>query len=73
MNVPTGGKKKKLKTRVAAMEDSAASKNPQVLAMTKTSMRYAKPTVVALTGITRNATNVTAATAVKHVSSRKMR
>ena len=62
VKVPTGGKKKKLKTRVARIDDTAASKNPQVLAMLKTSSKYANPTVVALTGITLCATNVTTAT-----------
>ena len=52
VNVPTGGKKKKLKTRVASTEESAASRNPHVLAMSKTNSRYANPTVVALTGST---------------------
>src|SRR5438876_11899539 len=36
VKVPTGGRKKKLKTRVATIDDSAASRNPQVLAMIRT-------------------------------------
>ena len=50
VNRPTGGKKKKLKVSVAAIEATEASKNPQILAMISTSSRYAKPMVVALTG-----------------------
>ena len=50
VNFPTGGKKKKLKVSVAAIEAIEASKNPQRLAMINTKSRYAKPVVVALTG-----------------------
>ena len=49
LNVLTGGKKKKLKASVAAMEVMEASTNPQILAITSTSNRYAKPAVVAFT------------------------
>ena len=55
VNVPTGGRKKKLKTSVEAIEESDASKNPHVLAMTSTNNKYANPAVVALTGITLEA------------------
>jgi hypothetical protein len=49
LNVPTGGKKKKLKASVAATEVTDASTNPQMLATTSTSRRYEKPAVVAFT------------------------
>jgi hypothetical protein len=39
LNVPTGGKKKKLKARVAAMERMKASIKPHVLATIRTSSR----------------------------------
>ena len=44
-----GGKEKKLKASVAAMEVMDASTNPQILATTSTSKRYAKPAVVGFT------------------------
>ena len=50
VNLPTGGKKKKLKVSVAVIEASDASKKPQTVAMISTSSKYAKPAVVALTG-----------------------
>ena len=50
VNLPTGGKKKKLNVSVAAIEAMEASKNPQKLAMINTKSKYAKPVVVALTG-----------------------
>ena len=52
VKVPTGGRKKKLKVSVEAIEQRAASRNPHVLAMTSTNNKYANPAVVALTGIT---------------------
>jgi hypothetical protein len=70
VKVPTGGKKKKLKTSVARIEDSAASTNPQVLAMIKTTSRYANPTVVAFTGTMLRATTVTVTTAIKDANTR---
>src|SRR6266567_2618412 len=73
VNVPTGGKKKKLKTSVARTEDTAASKNPQVLAMSRMSSRYANPTVIAFTGITLYATNVTTATPIEDTNNRNGR
>ncbi len=39
VKVPTGGRKKKLSESVAAIEATAASRNPQVLARTSTSSR----------------------------------
>ena len=62
MSLPTGGKKKKLKATVAAMEARDASRNPQTVAMINTSSRYAKPTVVAFTGTRPWHTHVTSAT-----------
>src|SRR5512139_3163526 len=53
--VPTGGRKKKLKVKVAAIERIEASINPQVLATMSTSSKYKNPTVVALTRNTRAA------------------
>src|SRR5258706_4587575 len=53
VNCPTGGKKKKLNVSVAAIDATDASRNPQTVAIINTSRRYAKPTVVALTGTTR--------------------
>jgi hypothetical protein len=50
VNLPTGGRKKKLKVSVAAIEVTAASTNPQTLALISTRSRYANPAVVALTG-----------------------
>ena len=73
VNVLTGGKKKKLKTRVASTEDRAASRNPHAVAITKTSSGYANPTVVALTRTTVYATKVTIATAVKDINNRNAR
>jgi hypothetical protein len=70
VKVPTGGKKKKLKTRVARTEESAASKNPHLLAMISSSSRYTNPTVVALTGSTLYPMNVMVATPAKHIDSR---
>jgi len=43
------------------MERTEASIKPHVLATTRTSNRYANPTVVALTGISLRAATVTAA------------
>jgi hypothetical protein len=48
-SVPTGGRKKKLRTRVAAIDRMEASTNPQMLAITSTTSRNAKPAVVAFT------------------------
>jgi hypothetical protein len=62
VNVPTGGRKKKLKTNVASIEASAASRNPHALAITRIVSRYAKPTVLALTGTTLEPRRVTAPT-----------
>jgi len=73
VNLPIGGKKKKLKRRVARTEANAASRNPHALAMTSTSSRYANPTVVVLTGMRRFATNVTIATPAKDTSNRNGR
>jgi hypothetical protein len=73
VNLPTGGKKKKLKVRVAAIEARDASKNPQIVAMTNTSSRYAKPTVVAFTGTRIKPTQVTSATPAKDDNSRSAR
>ena len=53
VNVPTGGRKKKLNRSVASNEDRAASRNPEVLATIRIRSKYANPTVVAFTGITR--------------------
>ena len=50
VNFPTGGKKKKLKVRVAAIEAIEASKNPHRLAMSNTRQQVCKPLVVALIG-----------------------
>src|SRR6266404_6298647 len=50
VNLPTGGKKKKLNVSVAAIDATAASMNPQKLAIINTRSRYAKPAVVAFTG-----------------------
>jgi hypothetical protein len=61
VRVPTGGRKKKLKARVAAIERIDASIKPHVLATIRTSSRYANPIVVALTGTRRCAANVRAA------------
>ncbi len=52
------------------MEDSAASTNPQVLAMIKTTSKYANPTVVAFTGTRLRATTVTVPTAAKDANTR---
>ena len=73
VNLPTGGKKKRLKRRVARTEAKAASRNPHALAMTSTTNRYANPTVVVLTGIRRYATNVTIATPAKDTTNRSGR
>ena len=73
VNLPTGGKKKKLKTRVARTEANAASGNPHRLAITNTRSRYANPTVVALTATTRYATNVMTATPAKDSNRRNGR
>jgi hypothetical protein len=51
MNLPIGSKKKKLKASVEAIDASEASTNPQTLAIINTNRRYAKPIVVAFTGI----------------------
>ena len=53
VNVPTGGKKKKLNRSVASSDDTAASRNPEVLATIRISSKYANPTVVAFTGMRR--------------------
>jgi len=73
VKLPTGGRKKKLKARVAAMESMEASIKPQVLATARTSSRYANPTVVALIGINLCAANVIAAKPASDNSTRTKR
>jgi hypothetical protein len=73
VNLPTGGRKKKLNVSVAAIEASADSTKPHVLAINRTSTRYANPTVVALTGISLCAVYVTIATPVSEHSNRNAR
>src|SRR5262245_11433975 len=73
VNVPTGGKKKKLNVRDAAPDGMSASGNPQKRAMTSTQSRYANPAVVAVPGITRYATNVTTTTPATDINTRRMR
>jgi hypothetical protein len=69
----TGGRKKKLKRRLERIEAIEASRNPQVLAMSRTNSRYANPTVVALTGITPCAINVITVTPPKDTNNRNER
>src|SRR3984893_8561374 len=73
VNVPTGGRKKKLKRRVERIEANEASSNPEILATSKTNSSYSNPTVVALTGITLWATNVITATPPKDTNNRNER
>jgi hypothetical protein len=70
VNLPTGGKKKRLNSRVANKDARAASRNPHALATIKTSNRYANPTVVGLTGTTLYAANVTIPTPLKAIKTR---
>jgi hypothetical protein len=70
---PTGGKKKKLKHSRAAIEEIEASRNPHSLAMTSTYSKYPNPTVVALIGNQRKATNVIIATPATDASDLNIR
>ena len=58
VNVPIGGRKKKLKHRTARIELAIDSVSPQFAPITSTPIRNAKPAVVALTGSSRKKTNV---------------
>ena len=73
VSVPTGGRKKKLKAKVAEMEAAADSMNPQAVAIINTSIRYANPTVVTFTGIAVCANAVRAATPPSDTTRRKAR
>src|SRR5580704_8786037 len=49
VNVPTGGRKKKLKQSTAAIEPAVASMMPQPVAISRIAIRYESATVVGLT------------------------
>ena len=70
VSLPTGGRKKKLKLKVATIEAARASRKPQIVAMTRTSRRYAKPIVVALTGMRLLPAHVTSATPARDTTNR---
>src|SRR5205809_2148900 len=56
---------------MATTDAMIASRSPQAVAITRMSTRYAKPAVVALTGIKREQTKVVAAIRARAIATRK--
>src|SRR2546427_5582172 len=56
---------------MATTDAMMASRSPQAVAITRMSTRYAKPAVVALTGIKREHTKVVAAVRARAIATRK--
>src|SRR5579885_1693061 len=68
VHVCSGGRKKKLKHAVAAIELTRPTVRPLKIEIARTTMRYAKPTVVAFAS-TAIATNVTTPTRARDAAS----